>query len=88
MCRLHREWHPGRGCSCSLARLFSFALCFCGLWDDTFRHSEQIGEEGQLGNDLRPAALLCPALLFGSAQLFGLRNTDRQMLHLDRGGAA
>jgi hypothetical protein len=84
LCRLHWEWHPGRGCRCSLARLFSFALCFSDLWDDTFRHSELIGEEGRLGNDLRPAALLCLALLFGSAQLFGLRNTDRQRLHLDR----
>jgi hypothetical protein len=86
-CRLHREWHPGRGCCCSLARLFSFALCFSGLWDDAFRHSELIGEEGQRGNDLRLAALLCLALLFGSAHLFGLRNTDRQRLHSDCGGA-
>jgi hypothetical protein len=23
LCRLHWEWHPGRGCRCSLASLFS-----------------------------------------------------------------
>jgi hypothetical protein len=41
LCRLHWEWH--------LARLFSFALCFSGLWDDAFRHSELIGERGSPG---------------------------------------
>ena len=83
LCRLHWEWHPGRGCCCSLASLFSFALCFSGLWDDTLRHSEVIGEEGRQGNDLRPAALLCLALLFGSPHLFRLRKTDRRRLHAD-----
>ena len=47
------------------------------------RHSEVMGEEGQQGNDLRPAALLCLALLFGSANLFRLRKTDRRRLHAD-----
>ena len=47
------------------------------------RHSEVIGEEGRQGNDLRPAALLCLALLFGSAHLFRLRKTDRRRLHAD-----
>jgi len=42
-----------------------------------------MGEEGQQGNDLRPAALLCLALLFGSANLFRLRKTDRRRLHAD-----
>ena len=74
---------PGRGCCCSLASLFSFALCFSGLWDDTLRHSGVIREEGRQGNDLRPAALLCLALLFGSPHLFRLRKTDRRRLHAD-----
>ena len=47
------------------------------------RHSEVMGEERQQGNDLRPAALLCLALLFGSANLFRLRKTDRRRLHAD-----
>ncbi len=66
-----REGHPGRRCRCSLARLFGFALCFGGLREGALTLATK-GREW--GYDLRLAAFLHLALLFGLAELLGLKN--------------
>jgi hypothetical protein len=66
-----REGHPGRRCRCSLAGLFGSALCFGGLREGGLTVSAK-GREWNY--DLRLAAFLHLALLFGSAELLGLRN--------------
>ncbi len=66
-----REGHPGTHFHCSLTRLFGFALCFGGLREGGLTVATKGSERGY---DLRLAAFLHLALLFGSAELLGLRN--------------
>ena len=68
-----RKGHPGRRCCRSLARLFGFTLRFGGLREGG--GSPLVTKGREWGCDLRLATLLHLALLFGLAELLGLRNT-------------